>query len=125
MRRLIAAVVAGVGIATSLMAQEAVPERRIVASRDMDFYGGDLQPLFDTTLEACQSLCLNDPSCGAFTFNSRSNACFPKSGVTERTPYEGAVSAEVVAADPGVVAAAATRAQDLGFLDQRDRKSVV
>ncbi|SDF36177.1 hypothetical protein SAMN04488105_11860 [Salipiger thiooxidans] len=120
MRRLIAAVVAGVGIATSLMAQEAVPERRIVASRDMDFYGGDLQPLFDTTLEACQSLCLNDPSCGAFTFNSRSNACFPKSGVTERTPYEGAVSAEVVAADPGVVAAAATRAQDLGFLDQRD-----
>lgn len=102
--------------AAQAMAQDAVPERRIIATQDMDFPGGDLQPLFDTTLEACRTACLADAGCGAFTFNSRSNACFPKSTVQGRVPYAGAVSAEVVATAPGVLQSAPSRAADLAWL---------
>ena len=123
MRRLMLAFIAAACAATSSPAQEAgpmMPERRLVVSRDTDFFGGDLQALFDTSLEACQALCLGDPACAAFTFNTRSNACFPKTGVTERKPYDGAVSAEVIAAGAEALARAQARGRDLGFLDGGD-----
>lgn len=75
-------------------ADSAVPERRLILSRDVDFYGSDLQALFDTNYGACERLCLNDPSCKAFTYNEKSNACFPKSNISDRQPYEGAWSGE-------------------------------
>ncbi len=102
------------------LAQELVPERRVVVSRDVDFYGSDLQALFDTSLDACQRVCLADASCAAFTFNSRSNSCFPKSAVTERQDYQGAISAIVVTGDPAIAAQAEARAGDLAFLPRRD-----
>ena len=105
-------------IAPQAMAQEAVPERRIIVTRDMDFPGGDLQPLFDTTMGACRTTCLADSACAAFTFNTRSNACFPKTAVLGQTPYAGALSAEVVATAPDVMQAAAARAGDLAWLGQ-------
>ncbi len=116
------ALVLALGLAGPAMsqgaAQQTVPERRIVVTQDMDFPGGDLQPLFDTTLEACRTVCLADDSCAAFTFNSRSNACFPKTAVLGRSPYAGALSAEVVATAPGVLRSAASRAADLDWLDR-------
>ncbi|TCO69584.1 alpha-2-macroglobulin family protein [Rhodovulum euryhalinum] len=99
---------------------DPVPEKRLAISRDVDFPGGDLRSLFDTTLEACARACLNDPACGALTFNTRSNACFPKAGVAASEPYQGALSAVVLRTDPGVLAAAAQRAVDLGFLTPSD-----
>ena len=123
MRRILMALAAALCLVTQAAAQEALPDRRLVVTRDMDFYGGDLQPLFDTTLEACQSLCLNDPDCGAFTFNSRSRACFPKTGVSDRQPYDGAVSAEVVAADPARVAEARARLSNLDFLEETELRA--
>ena len=68
-------------LATQLAAQ-SVPDRREVITRDVDFYGSDLQPLFDTTLEACQRVCLADTACGAFTFNT---------AVTDGTGYSATV----------------------------------
>ncbi|EPX83027.1 alpha-2-macroglobulin family protein [Salipiger mucosus] len=120
--RIIAAAMAVVLSVTALAAQEQapIPERRLVVTRDMDFYGADLQALFDTTLEACQALCLDDPSCRAFTFNGRAGACFPKSEVTDRRPYDGAISAEVLATEPATLAAATGRAAELDFLEPQD-----
>ena len=54
-----------------------VPEKRVLISRDVDFVGEDLTAIFDTSFAACQNACLADDNCQAFTFNSRSNACFP------------------------------------------------
>src|SRR6056297_2296718 len=88
-----------VGLAS---AQTAIPEKRQVVTRDVDFFGADLDPLFDTTLEACRTACFANAACGAYTFNSRSNACFPKRGVSETKPYEGAISAELLPTDPRV-----------------------
>ena len=108
------------GVALSATAQQSVPDFRFVTSRDVDFYGDDLEALFDTDLQSCVRACSANSACGAFTFNTRSNACFPKRGVTERTPYEGAFSAEKRATDPQVRAAAQSRLGQLAFLGQGD-----
>ena len=107
---------------TTAVAQDPVPDRLQVVTRDVDFFGGDLEPLFDTTFEACQRACAANRSCVALTFNARSNACFPKSAVSDRTPYEGAISAELIPTNPDVLAAAQNRANDLSFLDDNDLK---
>ncbi|SMX26404.1 hypothetical protein TRP8649_00480 [Pelagimonas phthalicica] len=126
MRRIAMALIMGVlGLpcVQGAWAQEqntAIPDRRVIVTRDVDFYGSDLQSLFDTSLDACQKLCLDNPECVAFTFNSRSNSCFPKSAVSDRQPYDGAVSALVQNAAPEMVAQAAERRLDLGFLREKD-----
>lgn len=107
-------------IATQALGQNAVPEHRYLFARDIDFYGADLTNLFDTTQHACERACSAQEACVAFTFNTRSNACFPKSGVTERKPYEGAMSARKVATDRQTLAAQGARAAQLGFLSSTD-----
>jgi uncharacterized protein YfaS (alpha-2-macroglobulin family) len=101
-------------------AQTAIPEYRFVATSDMDFFGSDLDALFDTDLESCRRACVARADCAGFTFNSRSNACFPKSQVSRRTPYEGAISAIKTANDPVLVARAETRLDQLPSLTDQD-----
>ncbi|WP_294224071.1 alpha-2-macroglobulin family protein [uncultured Shimia sp.] len=97
-----------------------VPDRRVVVSRDVDFYGSDLQNIFDTTYDACVRTCLANSECVAFTFNKKSNACFPKSAVSDRQPYEGALSAEVFDTPRGTHLLAEDRAAELSFLRETD-----
>ena len=115
--RWIMAAIAGLILAQSGLAEETyVPDRRIVVSRDVDFYGSDLTNLFDTTYEACREACLQDIQCKAFTYNRNSSACFPKSEISETKPYEGAVSGEVFITDARTLGTASDRAADLGFI---------
>lgn len=100
-----------------------VPVKRFVVTDNMDFYGGDLQPQFDTNLSACERACRADDRCVAFTFNRRTNACFPKTSIEERKPYEGAISAEALATDAAVLKGAAARRERLDFLDPLDFKN--
>lgn len=81
--------------ATIANAEGPAPEARVALSQNMDFYGSDLKIIFDTTYDACESACLSDTACQAFTFNQRSGSCFPKSEVTQATPFAGAISARV------------------------------
>ncbi|MEL7116851.1 MAG: PAN/Apple domain-containing protein [Pseudomonadota bacterium] len=106
--------------ATGLWADSPVPEKRLTLVRDADLPGGDIQSIFDTTLTACQTACLTNESCVAFTFNTRSNACFPKSEVGEQATYEGAFSGFVLRTPPRIVALGEERAGDLDFLRQSD-----
>ncbi len=98
--------------------QTVVPEHRYFVSQDMDFYGSDLDALFDTDLDSCERACSANKACQAFTFNTRSNSCFPKSNVSERTAYEGAVSAEKRPTAPAVLRQAQAREADLAYLGQ-------
>jgi len=107
------------------LAQEYVPEKRVLIERDVDFFGSDLAPIFDITLDACERSCLNNRSCSAYTFNSRSNACFPKSAVTERKPYLGAISAQVLTTNSAVLAAAGQRQSELSFMTEADLQSAL
>ena len=119
LRRFFALVLFAV-MATQAIAQSPVPDRRQVVTRDFDFYGADLQPQFDTTLEACRKACFADSNCGAYTFNSRSNSCFPKTELIRTEPYDGAISAELFATSRRVLAEAEKRAEELSFLSRTD-----
>ncbi|SPF79660.1 alpha-2-macroglobulin family protein [Pseudoprimorskyibacter insulae] len=100
-------------------AQDLVPDRRLIVSRNVDFYGSDLQPMFDTTLQACRTVCIADDRCTAFTFNTKSNACFPKTAVSDRVPYEGAISATVIEVATALQQQAQTRWQGLTDIPAR------
>lgn len=123
MRRIISAALLILSFTSPVFAQEAgpIPEKRLIYSKDIDFFGADLTNLFDTTQQACERACLSNAQCTAFTFNQRSNACFPKSGVSEKQTYEGALSAEVYRASASAQNTGANRVADLGFLGQNDR----
>ena len=96
--------------------QSVLPERRTIYEDGVDFYGGDLRSIFDTQLEACENACLSDLECKAFTYNRGASACFLKTDVTERQPYDGALSATIEDVDPAVAAAVQARAEQLDFL---------
>ncbi|MGC1505240.1 MAG: alpha-2-macroglobulin family protein [Sulfitobacter sp.] len=106
--------------AASAAAQGALPEHRYLQTRDTDFFGADLANLFDTTQAACARACSAQEACVAYTFNVRNNACFPKSAITDRQAYTGAVSARKIATDPKALEAQATRQADLAFLTTDD-----
>lgn len=102
------------------VAQDVLPQSRTVYDRDVDLVGTDLSQIFDTTLQACEAACRNSASCQAFTFNQRSNACFPKKDLTDVIPFAEAVSGRVYPTDPAVLARAQPRKAELSFLEERD-----
>ncbi len=104
-------------------AQDAVPQSRTIFERDVDLVGTDLAQIFDTTLQACEAACQNAVSCEAFTFNQRSNACFPKRDLTDIIVFEGAVSGRIYPTDPAVLAGVQARVGELAFLDTQDLSS--
>ena len=108
--------------ALGVWAQNVIPDFRYLATRDMDFYGADLDPLFDTDFLSCVRACTSNADCEAFTFNTRSNACFPKRGVSDQTPYAGAYSAIKVPTDAALLQAGIARSESLNFLSSRDLK---
>ena len=124
MRRLTPAIFIGLVLATGgpAPAQERayVPERRVILTENTDFAGGDIRSLFDTTIEACETACVSERACVAFTFNSRKGACFLKSGVGEQVAYQGAYSGWIRDASEGTAERAAARAAELRFLQDYD-----
>ncbi|SEW45427.1 hypothetical protein SAMN04488515_3330 [Cognatiyoonia koreensis] len=107
-------------LAGAVSADGPVPEKRTLYERNLDFVGSDISSIFDTTLQACEAACLNDASCQAFTFNTRSNSCFPKSSVTDVSVYEGAVSGRIYKTDLAVLANLDARVSELAFLQPGD-----
>lgn len=78
-------------------AQEA---RSVVTVQDADYFGFDLRTEREVTLDACEAVCLADPGCRAFTYNTRAQWCFLKSDYSTLKPFPGAVAGKVqVAAD--------------------------
>jgi uncharacterized protein YfaS (alpha-2-macroglobulin family) len=107
-------------VAPATFAQQTLPDHRYVYTQDVDFYGADLGPLFDTNRAACAQACSAQTSCVAFTFNTKSNACFPKSAVTETEFFEGARSARKISTNPQAQTLAAVRTDNLGALKDDD-----
>ncbi len=113
MRKLLVFITVFISLIGSATAQDLVPEKRLVLTRNVDFYGSDLQSIFDTTLETCESACLSQGACVAFTFNTRNASCFLKAEVSDRVEYQGAFSGEVFRNPAQVIAGAEARADDL------------
>ncbi|WP_347267841.1 alpha-2-macroglobulin family protein [Paracoccus sp. (in: a-proteobacteria)] len=94
-----------------------IPERRLQLLADSDRPGGDLERIFDTTLQACIQACLANADCRALTYNQRARACFPKGAdAGQAQAFAGALSGKVVAAAPAALRLARSRAAALPFL---------
>ncbi|ABD53181.1 alpha-2-macroglobulin family protein [Jannaschia sp. CCS1] len=103
-----------------LSAQNLLPDRTTQIIRDTDLPGGDLRPIFETTLTACNAACQADPDCNAFTFNGVNNTCFPKTASGDPVPYSGALSGLVRTTPDAAHALAENRRQQLPFLNDAD-----
>ncbi|MQQ08553.1 alpha-2-macroglobulin family protein [Epibacterium sp. SM1979] len=101
-------------------AQEVVPAFRFQGFENTDFYGADLQPLFDSDLKSCIRLCEGDANCTGFVFNRNSNACFPKAEMETPSVYDGAFSALKRPISDALRAQGQARAQVLSFLSEQD-----
>ena len=122
MRFLVGALALALGFtAVPVAAQQApVPDRRVIVTEGVDYPGSDLQTLLDTSYDACEQACLGNSQCVGFTFNTRSNSCFPKSEITGSEPYAGAFSAKVVEVDAATKDRALQRMAELPFLSAGD-----
>jgi alpha-2-macroglobulin len=94
------------------------PERRVLLTPGLDYFGGDYQTLKDVDLDACRDSCLDDSRCMAFTFNSKASWCFLKSSSSDARSFPDAVSGRVQIGEATLPPAdlAATRSSELRFL---------
>ena len=93
-------------MAAGAVAAQPMPERRGIGMPDVDLFGGDLRSIYGTSQPICEATCLAEPSCAAFTFNLRANACFLKSDAVTPKPFAGAISARIVETPPAALARA-------------------
>ena len=113
-----------VGLAPQLStAEPVVPEFRFQGYNNTDFYGADLQPLFNSTLKDCQRLCEGDAKCAGFVFNQTSSACFPKAEMETPSVYDGAFSAIKREVAQSVQDRAKERTESLLFLTSSDLRA--
>lgn len=97
-----------------------VPERFATIYDATDFPGADLEMVANVTLERCQSACLRNGECAAFTFNQRAGACFLKEAVGVPLSFEGAVSGVIKTHGSATLEAARLAAEEIAFLSEDD-----
>ncbi|EPX77708.1 alpha-2-macroglobulin family protein [Litoreibacter arenae] len=120
MFRILSAVLVFMVATPMALADGLIPDRRMTLLHDVDFYGSDLTNIFDTNFDACARACLTDTNCKAFTFNTKSSACFPKSDITQSQPFEGALSVKVTDASQAELQRAQAQRAQARFLTTRD-----
>ncbi|MCQ8782287.1 alpha-2-macroglobulin family protein [Mangrovibrevibacter kandeliae] len=91
-------------------------ERRIISSPGSDFFGGDYDVLKGVDQNVCETACLSDDRCQAYTLNVKNGWCFLKSSAGELRASKGAVSGKVVVAQVPDEDEIATREAALSFL---------
>ena len=103
------------GLVCGFMPAEAAtpPSRQVVLMKDTDLAGRDFRILKDVELEACESACLAEPACLAFTYNGKARWCFLKDRFEAPRTFVGAISGRIVEGD---ARARAERLLDLAFL---------
>ncbi|ALN75484.1 alpha-2-macroglobulin family protein [Aureimonas sp. AU20] len=94
------------------LAQEG--ERTIVPAPDADYYGHDYDILKDADQNLCETACLADNQCRAFTFNTAKGWCFLKAEVGELRAASGVVSGRI-----GTASASAAKASGDEALRER------
>ncbi len=67
-------------------------ERNITLLPGTDLPGFDYSVIKDVPLETCESTCLADGNCEAFTYNQKANWCFLKSEAGPETEFGSAIS---------------------------------
>ncbi|MEP7455925.1 alpha-2-macroglobulin family protein [Phyllobacterium sp. SB3] len=109
-----------------LPAGAAEVNRDIVTTKDSDYFGFDLRTEEDVTLDQCETVCLADQACKAFTYNPKVKWCFLKSDFKELKSFPGVFAGKVVetTAEPDIgVAPKVQFVSDQFISDAREVKS--
>lgn len=77
----------------------AADTRKIQIFEDADYFGFDLRTEKNLSLEQCQSTCLSDKNCRAFTYNQKAQWCFLKSDYNKLNTSAGAVAGKIIHLD--------------------------
>ncbi|WP_235919343.1 alpha-2-macroglobulin family protein [Aureimonas psammosilenae] len=105
---------------TALMVLAAHPgtaaERRIVPAPQSDYVGGDYDMMRDVDRNLCETACLADTRCKAFTFNTKAKACFLKETLGELRSTPVAEAGRIVESEPPSENVEAERLARLAFL---------
>ena len=88
-------------LSQSAFAQDS---RDIVTTPESDYFGFDLRSERDVTQDQCETVCLAESACRAFTYNVKAKWCFMKSDFSQLKPFKGAVAGKVVnvSGDPDI-----------------------
>ncbi|BDA83663.1 membrane protein [Aureimonas sp. SA4125] len=100
---------------------QSTAERRIVSSPNADYFGGDYDILKDVDANICETACLSDAKCQAFTLNTSTKWCFLKSEIGELRYAQKATSGRVVTAAALTEDQVAEREAELAFLPKEQR----
>lgn len=79
-----------------LPASAAESSRKIVTTKNGDYFGFDLRTEQNVSLEQCGEICVGDASCKAFTYNPKVKWCFLKSDFNQLNAFPGAVAGKIV-----------------------------
>ncbi len=91
----------GILAALTILAATAFPaaaqqSRNVVTTPNSDYFGFDLRSERNVTLDQCQTICIAESACKAFTYNPKAQWCFLKSDFNEIKPFEGAIAGKIV-----------------------------
>lgn len=87
-----ATLVAGISLISSFA---TAADRQIERTQNADYYGFDLRTEKDVTLDQCESICLDDKQCKAFTYNTKAHWCFLKSDFKEIHFSDNAIAGKI------------------------------
>ncbi|MES5098702.1 alpha-2-macroglobulin family protein [Agrobacterium sp. BA1120] len=86
-------------VAATLAIQPALAQdatRKVVTTQNGDYFGFDLRTEQNVSLPQCETICINDKACKAFTYNPKVQWCFLKSDFNQLNAFPGAVAGKVV-----------------------------
>lgn len=98
------------------VAPAAAQQKRIVQVPNADYFGGDYRTVKDVDIATCESACLDDRQCKAFTYNTSARWCFLKNAQGELQAFNGAIAGRVVEVRASSTATIAERRAELSFV---------
>ncbi|MCA1406640.1 alpha-2-macroglobulin family protein [Ensifer sp. IC3342] len=98
-----------VGLSTLLLtlvslgspAAAAETNRTVEITQDGDYFGFDLRTEQNVSLQQCETACIADKACRAFTYNPKVKWCFLKSDFNQLNTFKGAIAGKVVETGSG------------------------
>ncbi|WP_350334447.1 alpha-2-macroglobulin family protein [Coralliovum pocilloporae] len=113
--------VLGLCLLSASLAGPALADRRLAVTDNADYPGHDYKTLKEVSREVCETACLDDRTCKAFTYNTSVSWCFLKDRVSEPVGFDGAVAGRVLEARTLDKSVEAQRLQELKFLTKAYR----
>ncbi|MDP9631611.1 UNVERIFIED_ORG: uncharacterized protein YfaS (alpha-2-macroglobulin family) [Ensifer adhaerens] len=85
-------------LAAGYPAFSAQTGRQVEITQDGDYFGFDLRTEQNVSLDQCETACIADQSCRAFTYNPKVKWCFLKSDFNQLNDFPGAIAGKIVQA---------------------------